>query len=56
MEKNYSISDILSAIEEINDKKIENKKKISKNQLYKNDYSEVPKHTMKLIEEAEKIK
>ncbi|MDC0544956.1 hypothetical protein OAO00_00465 [Pelagibacteraceae bacterium] len=48
MEKNYSINEILSAVDEIQNKKKEKKS-------FQKDYSSVPKHTIKLIEEAEKI-
>ena len=44
---NYSIEEILSAIDEINDNK--NKESISNYSLN----SEIPKNTLKLIEEAE---
>ena len=56
MEQHYSIDEILSAVDEIQNKKREKEKKISKTRLVKKDYSEVPKHTLKLIEEAEDIK
>ena len=56
IEQNYSIDEILSAVDEIqNKKKFENKKVLPNPSLSK-DYSEVPKHTLKLIEEAEKTK
>tara|TARA_B110000967_G_C18622917_1_gene429719 strand:- start:455 stop:628 length:174 start_codon:yes stop_codon:yes gene_type:complete len=55
MEKSYSIDEILSAVEVIQNK---NKKKDVKitNKIIKKDYSAVPKDTLKLIEEAEKLK
>ena len=56
MDKNYSIDEILSAVDEIQKKKKEEKNKASSTTLYKKDYSEVPKHTLKLIEEAEETK
>ena len=56
MEQNYSIAEILSAIEEIQNKKKEEKAKLSSTTTLKKDYSEVPKNTLKLIEEAEKFK
>jgi hypothetical protein len=56
MEKNYSIDEILSAVDEIQNKKKERKRKISDPSQLKKDYSEVPKNTLKLIEEAEKVK
>ena len=49
---NYSVEEILSAINEIND----NKSKVSKTNEIKSNYSlnsEIPKNTLKLIEEAE---
>jgi hypothetical protein len=52
MEKNFSIDEILSAVEDIQNKT--KKKKSSSNiQLKEKDYSAVPKDTLKLIEEAE---
>jgi len=56
MEQNYSIDEILSAVEEIQNKKKEGKSKVSVTPIVKKDYSEVPKHTLKLIEEAEETK
>ena len=56
MEQNYSINEILMAVNEIQNKK---KKKITeseKNKPNQIDYSDVPKNTLKLIEEAEKFK
>ena len=56
MEQNYSIDEILSAIDEIqNKKKVEEKKTLSSPELIRDD-SGVPKHTLKLIEEAEKTR
>ena len=54
--KKFAWKPILSAVDEIQNKKKDEKSKIIKNSLKKNDYSEVPKHTLKLIEEAEEIK
>ena len=56
MEKNYSIEEILSAVNEIQNKKKEKKNESFKNKLFQKDYSTVPKNTLRLIEEAEKIK
>ena len=56
MEKNYSIDEILSAIDEIQNSKNNYKKKKYLTQSVEKDYSDVPKHTLKLIEEAEEIK
>ena len=47
---------MLSAIEEIQNKKKENKIKASLSTSTKKNFSEVPKHTLKLIEEAEETK
>tara|TARA_B100001057_G_scaffold364136_1_gene366896 strand:- start:1225 stop:1395 length:171 start_codon:yes stop_codon:yes gene_type:complete len=56
MEQNYSIDEILSAVDEIHNKKKKNKNKITSTLPATKDYSEVPRHTLKLIEEAEEIK
>ncbi len=56
MEQNYSIDEILSAVDEIQNKKKVKKNKQSPSLPLKKDYTEVPKHTLKLIEEAEKTK
>ena len=56
MEQYYSINEILLAVDEIQNKKKERKNKITSITSKKKDYSEVPKHTLKLIEEAEKVK
>ena len=56
MDQNYSIDEILSAIDEIQNKKKVEKNKVVPNPSLTKDYSEVPKHTLKLIEEAEKTK
>ena len=53
---NYSIEEILSAVNEIQDRKKDDKKKKLTTQSKKEDYSDVPKHTLKLIEEAEETK
>ena len=55
MEENFSIDEILSAVDEIHNIK-KKEKKISLSPTVKKDFSEVPKHTLKLIEEAEKAK
>ena len=54
--ENYSIDEILSAVDEIQNKKKDIKNKESITQSAKQDYSDVPKHTLKLIEEAEETK
>ena len=56
MEQNYSIDEILSAIDEIQNLRNNKKKNKSITQSAKKDYSDVPKHTLKLIEEAEETK
>ena len=51
--KNYTVDEILYAINELNEKKVKVDLGIKK----KSDYlfnSEIPKNTLKLIEEAEK--
>ena len=50
---NYSIEEILSAINEINDDK-HKKSKINETKSNYSLNSEIPKNTLKLIEEAEK--
>ena len=55
MENNYTVEEILNAIDDL--QKIKKEKKIiSVNNNPKNDYSIIPKDTLKLIEEAEKNK
>ena len=56
MDQSYTIEEILSAVSEIQNKKIKKKTKVLENKLIKKDYSKVPQNTLKLIEEAEKIK
>ena len=56
MEENYSIEEILGAIDEINN--IKNEK--TKGQIFKQSTKikniDIPKNTLRLIEEAEKFK
>ncbi len=55
MENNYSVDEILNAIDEL--QKIKKEKKIITNEKFtKIDNSNIPKDTLKLIEEAEKYK
>ena len=55
MENNYSVEEILSAIDDL--QKIKKEKKIiSVKNTSKTDNSIIPKDTLKLIEEAEKNK
>ena len=56
MEQNYSIDEILMAVNEIQNKRKEKKTETKRNKPAQIDYSVVPKNTLKLIEEAEKIK
>ena len=55
MEENFSIDEILSAVDKIQNKKKE-KKNLNKKSIVQKDFSVVPKSTLKLIEEAEKNK
>ena len=53
IEQNYSIDEILLAVEEIQNKKKEKKIETPKSTDLKKDFSAVPRNTLKLIEEAE---
>ncbi len=55
MNENYSINEILLAVDQINKEK-KKKDNIDQNKLLKKDYSSVPRKTLELIEEAEKNK
>ena len=54
MEDNYSIDEILSAVNDLQNLKKNKTKKVSNVSNTKTDYSDIPKNTLKLIEEAEK--
>ena len=54
--EDYSIEEILLAVDEIQSKKKDNQNLKSMTKSVKKDYSDVPKHTLKLIEEAEDTK
>ena len=54
MEDNYSINEILLAVDELQNLKKNKTKKFSKNSNSKSDDFSIPKNTLKLIEEAEK--
>ena len=54
MERNFTIDEILSAVDEIQNKKKEIKNLTIKENSNENIYSAVPKNTLKIIEEAEK--
>ncbi len=54
MEYRYSIDEILSAVDDLQNFKSNKNKKVSKVSKAKTDDSDIPKNTLKLIEEAEK--
>ena len=56
MENNYSIDEILSAVNDLQNISKDRNKKISKEPSNKSDTSNIPKNTLRLIEEAEKSK
>ena len=56
MKTNYSIEEILSAVEEIHNSKKKKIKEQSFNQSTKIANIDIPKNTLKIIEEAEKSK
>ena len=54
MEDNYSIDEILSAVDDLQNLKRNKTKKVSSVSNVKTDNPDIPKNTLKLIEEAEK--
>ena len=56
MEDNYSIDEILSAVNDLQNISKDRNKKISKEPSNKSDTTNIPKNTLRLIEEAEKSK
>ena len=56
MENNYSIDEILSAVNDLQNMSKDKNKNISKEPSIKFDASNIPKNTLRLIEEAEKSK
>ena len=54
MDRNFTIDEILSAVDEIQNKKKEIKNFTAEENSNQNIYSSIPKNTLKLIEEAEK--
>ena len=56
METNYSIEEILSAVDEIHNSKKKKIKEQSFNQSTKIANIDIPKNTLRIIEEAEKSK
>tara|TARA_Y100000389_G_C17282453_1_gene423684 strand:+ start:575 stop:754 length:180 start_codon:yes stop_codon:yes gene_type:complete len=55
MEEKYNINEILQAVNEINSRE-KNNTEIKIKKSIKNINSDIPKNTLKLIEEAEKLK
>ena len=56
MEDNYSIDEILSAVNDLQKKSKDKNKKILKEPSTQFDNSNIPVNTLRLIEEAEKSK
>ena len=56
MKENYSIDEILSAVNDLQNINNNKNKKISKEPSNKPETSNIPKNTLRLIEEAEKSK
>ena len=56
MEDNFSIDEILSAVNDLQNINNDKNKKISKEPSNKPETSNIPKNTLRLIEEAEKSK
>ena len=56
MDDNYSIDEILSAVNDLENISKDKNKKILKKSSNKFDSSNIPKNTLRLIEEAEKSK
>ena len=56
MEDNYSIDEILSAVNDLENISKDKNKKISKEPLITSETSNIPKNTLRLIEEAERSK
>ena len=54
MEDNYSIDESLSAVDDLQNFKRNKTKKVSSVSNSKTDDSDIPKNTLRLIEEAEK--
>ena len=56
MEEKYTIDEILIAVDEIRSKKKEKKLELNRMKPQRKENSVIPLNTLKLIEEAEKIK
>ena len=54
MEDNFSIDEILSAVDDLQNLKSNKTKKVSSVSNTKTNNSDIPKNTLRLIEEAEK--
>ena len=54
MEDNYSIDEILSAVNDLQNLKKNKTKKVSSVSNARTENSDIPKNTLRLIEEAEK--
>ena len=54
MEENYSIDEILTAVDDLQNLKRNKTRKVSNDSNAKTDNTDIPKNTLKLIEEAEK--
>ncbi len=56
MKDNYSVDEILSAVDDLQNLKKNKTKNVSSDSNIKSNNSSIPKNTLKLIEEAEKFK
>ena len=56
MKNDYSIKEILDAVDEIQNIKKVKISKLDNKKFIQKDFNEVPKDTLKIIEEAEKTK
>jgi hypothetical protein len=56
MDRNYSIDEIIAAVNDLQNIKKERKFKAKENKPIKKENFDIPKNTLRLIEEAEKIK
>ena len=56
MEQNYTINEILSAVEELQNLKKKKKDKTIKKEFNQKNNLSIPQNTLKLIEEAERNK
>jgi len=56
MQKNYSIEEILNAVNDLQNNNENKIKNLTKKETIKQNTSGIPKDTLKIIEEAEKAK